>query len=117
MKHGKYSPIWTIQISTISSHLELRVKRLEKTLHSEEYGAVLRVLQVAREEAGLTQEQLALRLGETQSFVSKVERGERRLDIVELKNFGHALGLSFLTIAERIEASLSARRKAIARHD
>lgn len=90
---------------------------MEKTLHSEEYGAVLRVLQVAREEAGLTQEQLALRLGETQSFVSKVERGERRLDIVELKNFGDALGLSFLTLAERIEASLSASTKAIARHD
>ena len=53
---------------------------MDKTLYSKEYGAVLRVLQEAREEAGLTQEQLAMRLGESQSFVSKVERGERRLD-------------------------------------
>jgi transcriptional regulator with XRE-family HTH domain len=90
---------------------------MDKTLHSKEYGAVLRVLQGAREEAGLTQEQLALRLGETQSFVSKVERGERRLDIVELRQVGHALGLSLLEIAERIEASLSASTQLIARHD
>ena len=33
----------------------------------------------AREEAGLSQAELAKRLGETQSFISKVERGERRL--------------------------------------
>jgi ribosome-binding protein aMBF1 (putative translation factor) len=82
---------------------------LNKTVHSEEYRAVLRVLQAAREEAGLTQEQLALRLGETQSFVSKVERGERRLDIVELRHIGRALGLTLLELAERIERLLSAR--------
>lgn len=84
---------------------------MDKTLYSEEYAVVLRVLQAAREEAGLTQQQLALRLGETQSFVSKVERGERRLDIVELRRVSHALGLSFLKLAQRIETSLSSKKQ------
>ena len=88
---------------------------MDKTLYSEEYGVVLRVLQQAREEAALTQEQLALRLGESQSFVSKVERGERRLDIIELRQVSLALRLPFLKLAERIEVSLSATKKKLTR--
>ena len=84
---------------------------MDKTLYSREYEAVLRVLQEAREEAGLTQEQLALRLGESQSFVSKVERGERRLDIVELRQVSLALTLPFLKLAKRIEISLATIKK------
>jgi transcriptional regulator with XRE-family HTH domain len=84
---------------------------MDKTLYSREYGAVLRVLQEAREEAGLTQEQLALRLGESQSFVSKVERGERRLDIVELRKVSLALMLPFVKLVKRIEISIVAIQK------
>jgi len=84
---------------------------MDKTLYSREYGAILRVLQDAREEAGLTQEQLALRLGESQSFVSKVERGERRLDILELRQVSQALMLPFLKLVKRIEISLAAIKK------
>ena len=47
-------------------------------------------LKKAREEAGLTQAQLALRIGETQTFVSKCERGERRIDVIELRAFCRA---------------------------
>lgn len=49
-------------------------------------------LVAARTEAGLTQVALAERLGKPQSFVSKMERGERRLDIVELAIVARALG-------------------------
>ncbi len=45
----------------------------------------LRRLRQARKEAGLTQVQVAERIGRTQSFVTKAERGERRLDVVELR--------------------------------
>lgn len=47
----------------------------------------LRRLRQARLDAGLTQEQAGARIGRTQTFVSKAERGERRLDVVELRAF------------------------------
>lgn len=47
----------------------------------------LRRLRNARKDSGLTQVDAARRLGRTQSFVSKAERGERRLDVVELRAF------------------------------
>lgn len=47
----------------------------------------LRRLRQARKAAGLSQEQAARRLGRTQSFVSKAELGERRLDVIELRAF------------------------------
>lgn len=47
----------------------------------------------ARKEAGITQVELADRLGKPQSFVSKVERGERRLDVVEFCQVAEALDL------------------------
>ena len=44
-------------------------------------------LRQARRDARLTQVEVAKRLGRTQSFVTKAERGERRLDVVELRAF------------------------------
>lgn len=62
-----------------------------------EYSTLLVRLREARQQAGLTQADLAKRLRSTQSFVSKCERGERRLDIVELRYWCDALGLSLAT--------------------
>lgn len=64
-----------------------------------EYAAFARRLREAREEAGLSQEQAARRLGRGQSFVSKCESGERRVDVVELKAFAKVYGvpMSFFT--------------------
>lgn len=45
-----------------------------------------------RHNAGLTQVALAERIGRPQSFVADVERGQRRLDLIELLNFAEALG-------------------------
>ena len=57
-------------------------------------------------EAGLTQEEVARRLDRPQSFVSKYETGERRLDILELREVSAALGLSLGEFVRRLEASL-----------
>jgi ribosome-binding protein aMBF1 (putative translation factor) len=51
------------------------------------------VLSEARRRAGLTQIDLAKRIGETQCFVGKCERGERRIDVIELRVFCAALGI------------------------
>lgn len=69
--------------------------RMDKSIFSREYDVFLRRLRDARRRAGLTQVQLAERLGQTQSFVSKCERGERRLDIVETRAFCMAIGVPF----------------------
>ncbi|WP_159726087.1 helix-turn-helix domain-containing protein [Methylosinus sp. Ce-a6] len=61
------------------------------SVHSEAYKDLLAVLIAAREEANLTQAELGQRLGATQSFISKCERGERRLDVVEFVEFVRAM--------------------------
>jgi transcriptional regulator with XRE-family HTH domain len=55
--------------------------------HSQEYKTLARRLREAREAAGMTQVEAAIRLGKPQSFVSKCEAGERRIDAIELKVF------------------------------
>lgn len=56
---------------------------------TQRYRRFLRRLRAAREAAGLTQEEVARKLGKgrDQSWVSKVEKGTRRLDIVEVSDF------------------------------
>lgn len=54
-----------------------------------------------REEAGLRQTELAERLGRPQSFVSKYEAGERRLDLVELKGICTVLGVPLAELVRR----------------
>lgn len=60
---------------------------MSKTIYSEKYKRVLELLRKARKEAGLTQVDVAVALGKTQSYVAKCESGERRIDVVELSEF------------------------------
>jgi transcriptional regulator with XRE-family HTH domain len=58
--------------------------RLSKSLYSPAYLRMLERLRAARQRAGLSQYDVAALLGRCQSFVSKVESGERRIDPIEL---------------------------------
>jgi transcriptional regulator with XRE-family HTH domain len=80
---------------------------MEKSIHSTSYAVFLKVLKKAREDAGLTQAQLAQRIGETQTFISKCERGERRVDVVELRTFCHAFDLSLEAFVAKLERAMS----------
>ena len=64
---------------------------MAKTLRSDAHGALLMSLKQAREAAGLTQAVVAARLGKPQSYMAKIERGERRLDVVEFVALAQAL--------------------------
>jgi transcriptional regulator with XRE-family HTH domain len=64
---------------------------------------LLRLLRSIRNEAGLSQSQLAERLGKPQSFVSKYESGERRVDILEVKEICEAVGISLSEFVSRFE--------------
>jgi transcriptional regulator with XRE-family HTH domain len=75
---------------------------MPRSLFSEPYGELLRVLVSARRDAGLRQIDLAARLGKPQSFVSKVERGERRLDVIELIVVLRAIGADEMTFLRTV---------------
>lgn len=64
------------------------------------------LLRQVRQEAGLTQADIALRVGQPQSFVSKYESGERRLDILELRAVCSVIGLSMTDFINRLEQML-----------
>jgi len=68
---------------------------------------LLSELKAARQEAGLTQYDLAKRLGKSQSFVGKLEMGERRIDVVQLRDFCSAIGIPFATFIARYEDALA----------
>jgi ribosome-binding protein aMBF1 (putative translation factor) len=54
----------------------------------------------------LTQVQLARQIRETQTFVSKCERGERRIDVIELRTFCRAFGLSLKQFVSALERAI-----------
>lgn len=60
---------------------------MRKSIHSKAYIAFTHKLKAARLEAGLTQVQVAKKLKRSQSYVSKAESGEQRLDIIEVEKF------------------------------
>ena len=76
---------------------------MDKSIHSEKYAAFLQTLKSARLSRKVTQIELAKRLDETQVFVSKCERGERRLDIIETMQWCQALEMSLSELARQLE--------------
>lgn len=58
-----------------------------KAIYSKDHKYIVEQLKKARQEAGLDQAEVAQLLGRTQSHISKVEAGQRRIDIVALKEF------------------------------
>lgn len=62
------------------------------TAYQRAYEAFLVKLRQARKEAGLTQQDVTKKLGKARTFMSKVELGERRLDVVELKALAKLYG-------------------------
>jgi transcriptional regulator with XRE-family HTH domain len=61
------------------------------TIHSENYRRLLALIRELRMDAGLSQTEVADRLGRPQSWISKVEVGERRIDVEELRQLCIAL--------------------------
>ena len=69
-------------------------KSLRESLNSDNYKNIRRKLIILREKNSLTQRELAKKLSITQSYVSKVESGQRRLDVLELKKYLKVLNYS-----------------------
>ena len=84
---------WNIRISNVHIWVS-KVKAMLKSIHSARYQLFLGLLKQARLDAGVTQTELAETIGVTQSTISKMETGERRLDLVELLEICDAMHIS-----------------------
>src|SRR5262245_10688171 len=80
--------------------------QMEKSIHTSAQQRLQRLLRQVRLGAGLRQSDLARLLGRPQSFVSKYESGERRLDLLELRQICQALGITLPEFIKRFERSL-----------
>ena len=77
--------IWNITQWNIT--ITILIFTMNKTIYSKDHKNIVEQLKKARQETGLDQSEVAKMLDRTQSHVSKVESGQRRIDIVSLKEF------------------------------
>jgi len=75
------------------------------SVHTKRYRALLAVLVDARKAKGFSQAELAEMLGRVQTFVSKYERGERRLDLVEFIDVADALEIDVVKIIRNLKST------------
>lgn len=84
-------------------HIRWAVK---KNIRLDQQKKLLVLLRGIRVDAGLTQSELASRLSRDQTFVSKYESGERRLDVLELREVCQAIDTDFVTFIRRLDKDL-----------
>jgi len=80
---------------------------MPSSLHRHHYQIFRALLVAAREKSGLTQVQIAEQLGKPQSFISKYERGERRLDFTEFVELAEILNLDTVDFLSRYRLAVS----------
>ncbi|WP_350298128.1 helix-turn-helix domain-containing protein [Pseudomonas putida] len=79
---------------------------MTKTIYRPEYQALLVLLKRCRAHAGLTQTQCSEALGKPQSFMSDVEKGTRRLDIIQLRDLCAVLGTTLTEVVQELENAI-----------
>ncbi|WP_024550551.1 helix-turn-helix domain-containing protein [Siccibacter turicensis] len=80
------------------------------SIYSEEYQLVIKELKSARKARGITQAALADALARPQSFIAKIENGERRLDVVEFVHMARMLGIDAAGIIEKLGKDVTSIR-------
>lgn len=80
---------------------------MTKAIYRPEYEVFLDILKRHRVAAGLTQVECSKALGRPQSFMSDVERGSRRLDIMQIRDLCQVFGCDFLDFLQEFQQNLS----------
>jgi transcriptional regulator with XRE-family HTH domain len=80
---------------------------MRKSVHTKDYAAFLELLIEIRHRVGITQAQLGQQLPFEQPAISKIERGERRVDVIELKMICESLGIKLHDFIAELEEKLS----------
>lgn len=81
---------------------------MQKSLHTEQQERLLSLLRQLRQDSNVTQDELSKRMGMSQSDISKVERGVRRLDVLELRVWLKCLGTTLPAFALELESAMDA---------
>ena len=79
---------------------------MPKSTFTDSYKTMIDLLLAARRSAGVTQVELSKRLGKPQPFISNVERGVRRLDVIEFYAIARALGADPLELFSELVSAL-----------
>jgi transcriptional regulator with XRE-family HTH domain len=82
---------------------------MPKSVFTGAHLVLVQILVEARKRAGLTQTQLAQRLGKDQSFISLIERSQRRVDTLEFYALARALGADPVSLFAEVVRRLPAR--------
>jgi len=83
---------------------------MPKTIYRPEYSVLVELVRELRLRAGLTQTDVSTQLRVTQSYLSDIERGTRRLDLIELRDLASVCGVSLLEVVTEFEARLRKKR-------
>jgi transcriptional regulator with XRE-family HTH domain len=75
---------------------------MQKSIHTKRQERLRALLKAARKKAGLTQDELAETMGAYKTFVSKYERGERQLDVIEFIAVAEALKLDPRALIDQV---------------
>ena len=97
--------IWHIRKKNIYLHL-IKYGNMDKSIHSHLYHHVIGRLRGKREKFGITQVQLADLLKVNQTFISRVETCDRRLDIIELHHICQVLDVSFVDFIQEVDRDI-----------
>lgn len=84
---------------------------MDKSIHSHLYHQVIGRLRSKREGKGVTQAQLADKLGVNKNFISKIETCDRRLDLIELRQICQVLGISFVDFVAEVERDILSKEE------
>ncbi len=82
---------------------------MPKSIHRPEYEMLRILIRETRTQAGVTQEQLSDQLGRSQSFISDIERGVRRIDAIELRDVCRLLDTDMAAFLGELESRIGRR--------
>lgn len=82
---------------------------VQKSVYTAEYAIFLEVLVESRKKSGLTQKELGIELPFEQPSISKLERGERRVDVIELRLICEKLGITLADFIQELEMRIDER--------
>ncbi|MGD9713206.1 MAG: helix-turn-helix domain-containing protein [Thermomicrobiales bacterium] len=74
---------------------------MAKSVYTDAQGSLVAILVAARKESGLRQADLAERVGKDQSYISNIERGQRRVDLVEFRALASAMNVDPVVLFKR----------------
>jgi len=82
-----------------------------KTIYTREYRILLRILRSKRQQKRISQEDLAKKLGVPQSFISKIESGERRIDVIDLFRYCEVLNIELVQFIKELIKEIKIGKK------